>query len=450
MIDLDDLLEDEKKPQRSPLSLPKIEKVVDKEQPLQRKPMRTDKFVYGSKTYSFNDIDLGCDPHANDKNGWDLALAKKLIPAVLRDEAVQRAREGKPFEKGEKSYSAHFMEKYKERFSQPYEVVSLNEVVSLIRKEAANARSEIAKGVKEKIQKEALSKYPVPERRTKKKRAMAKEKSPEIGVLEERLQLLSRDKITKAFKLEYEIVKKRKNAKANVPSLPVLDKCALKRFPIPAMPEPLNPKKGLIYSSFQHERHSLKFQIEALNRPTSYTESKLKYPVAQLVVSLPERINVSEDQAIWMCHRHMARMGIDPTQHTYFIYKHTNTEFEHYHMVYNRVRLDGGVHHLPGANQVCHLESSLQDVDFGQNIQIAALTGRDKLSRIVQSRLANGTHCAELRYYKKPTVEVPVVGEECYDRIEKVGECSLQTAGGGFVKHQLFHNANWLVRHVLK
>jgi hypothetical protein len=454
-MDFFDLLEDEKKPEKKVMPpLPKAEippqipenveiPVVKKEEPI-RSTVPTLTFELYYKTYTYEDK----EGRFTSRQVWEFEVAKSLVPTAVRDETAERIKLGKPFQKGEKSTAAFLMETYNERFS-TYPENYRTEILSLIRKEAALSRSQIAKGIKEKVLNDAKKEYPVPERRVFKKREMAKGKSEKIGALELRLQMMSRDKISTAFTRELEIERRKKEPVPRTTS-PDLKEYNLARIDVQPLPQPLHPKKGLIYNSLHHPYLTVKQQINALNKPTSFTESKLKYPVAQLIISLPNKVTVSEGQAVWMCHRHMARMGIDPTQHTYFIYKHTNTGLEHYHLVYNRVRLDGGVHHLPGANQVCHLESSVQDATFGIAVQIAALTGRDKFSRIVQSRLANGNHCAEIRYYKKPAVEVPVVGEEAYARIEQVGVCSLKTAGGGFAKHQLFHNASWLVKHVMQ
>lgn len=451
-MDLFDLLEDEKKPKKVPIPTPKVEPIPPektKEEPKKIEPepiihrvvVEPVEIVIDGTKYIFRDDQR----RYNSRMEREIAAVSILIPKLIGKETDERIKLLKPFEKGEKSKASHLIDYCKERFSNTH----LSEILTFIRKAAAASRSKIAAAIKENSLEKAKEIYSIPKRRGPKKQRLARKKSEKIGELETKLQKLSHEKINAALKRELAFENQNLNPSTRT-KLPELRPVSLKSLQVPPSRKRLNPKKGVIYTNCHNRWMTLKQQIDALNKPTSFTESKLKYPVAQIIVSLPDKVTASNEQAIWMIHRHMARMGIDPTQHTYIIYQHTNTGLNHYHMVYNRVRLDGGVHHLPGANQVCHIESAIQDIGFGISPQIAALTGRDKLSRIVQSRLANGNHCAEIRYYKKPTVQVPVVGEEAHIRIEKVGGCSLKTAGGGFVKHQLFHSAKWLVHHVLQ
>lgn len=373
------------------------------------------------------------------------------IVQEIRKEAAERAEKCAPFQKGEKSKSSYYTEIYREKVGKCSGArrLEIERILDAVRKEAAQARSLIAKSVKQNVLNEAKEIYKnnPPERRIQ-RREIAEKKSQKIGFIEISRIKKTYERFVEAINREIKVFNERLNRKKAPPELPQLPVVKLPKMPTRNLES--SPQKKLIYNDLQNGYIGVKKQIEALNKPTFYTKSKLKYPVAHIVIGLPKDIKSSDEQAIWMCKRHMTRMGIDLKEHTYFIYKHSNTEHEHYHVVYNRVRLDGGVHHLPGANQVCHLESSLQDLEFGIDPQIKPLTARDRLSRMVSARLAKGEHYAEIRYFKKPMQLVSVTGEEAQGRIEELGECKIKSCGGGFVKHQLFHSAKWLVHHVLK
>lgn len=208
------------------------------------------------------------------------------------------------------------------------------------------------------------------------------------------------------------------------------------------------PQKTLMWSTVFGQDGSFQSLSQRMHRQTDNTRSSLKKTFGHLVISMPPGGEVSDDQARWMAERHLTRLGVDTNQHAIVMFRHDNTEFQHFHVIYNRVRHDGGVHKIHGASQVCQLERAIQDKMFGVQPLIEPSTATTKEMQSALGRLSKGTLKAEIRYFRKPSVEIETIGEFAEMRLVNLGYCE-QEAGGGFVKHQYFstERAKWLLKH---
>lgn len=215
-------------------------------------------------------------------------------------------------------------------------------------------------------------------------------------------------------------------------------------------PEPKgwSPQKSLVWSTVFAQEESFQSLAKRMHRQTSNTRSDLRKSFGHLVISMPKGGEVSDHQARWMAQRHLTRLGVDIDQHAIVMFRHDNTDKQHFHVIYNRVRHDGGVHKIHGASQVCQLESAIQDKMFGIEPVIEPGTAITKGMQSALGRLSKGTLKAEIRYFGKAAVEIETVGEFAQMRLGKIGYCD-QESTGGFVKHQYFspERGLWLLKH---
>lgn len=213
-------------------------------------------------------------------------------------------------------------------------------------------------------------------------------------------------------------------------------------------PEGWHPQKKLLWSTVVAKDSNIASFSSKMMSQTHKTRSNLQKTFGHIVISMKPGDTISDDQATWMAQRHLTRMGVDIDQHAILMFRHDNTDKQHFHVIYNRVRHDGKVHHIFGATQVCQLERDIQDRIFGIESQINPGTALTKGMQSALGRLASGNLKAELRSFQKPSVLVDTVGEFAQMRLEQLGRMELES-GGGFVKHQYFttERAAWLIGH---
>lgn len=231
------------------------------------------------------------------------------------------------------------------------------------------------------------------------------------------------------------------------PHIPFSHK-AVEREKFSHPPEGWHPQKKLLWSTVVAKDAELSSFAQKMISQTHKTRCNLSRTFGHIVISMKAGETVSNDQATWMAQRHLTRMGVDIDQHAILMFRHDNTDKQHFHIIYNRVRHDGKVHHIFGASQICQLERDIQDKMFGIKPQINPGTALTKGMQSALGRLASGNLKAEIRAFREKSHFVDTIGEQAQMRLETLGRI-VQEAGGGFVKHQYFstERAAWLIEH---
>jgi hypothetical protein len=231
------------------------------------------------------------------------------------------------------------------------------------------------------------------------------------------------------------------------PHIPFSHK-AVERDNFSHTPKGWNPQKKLLWSTVVPKDANLDSFTQKMLSQTHKTRSNLSRTFGHLVISMKEGETVGNDQATWMAQRHLTRMGVDIDQHAIVMFRHDNTDKQHFHVIYNRVRHDGKIHHIFGASQVCQLERDIQDKMFGIESLIKPGTALTKGMQSALGRLASGNLKAEIRAFREKSYFLETIGEQAQMRLEALGRIELE-AGGGFVKHQYFstERAVWLIEH---
>ncbi len=240
-----------------------------------------------------------------------------------------------------------------------------------------------------------------------------------------------------------------------------------------ASPMCLTPRRNqiLVYANVLGMGTDVKSLTSALDSTSKNTKSTLKLRIGMLVIS-PKRDSVlTDEQGIWAAQRHLTRLGVDINEHPWQLYKHLDSKsgIHHYHVLYNRVRLDGKVHYINGGSIVCNYEASAQDRSFELEPQIpfpvphsrdkneqksavdfssgekASTKSRSSFLKTIAS-FCHGKLNAELREKGKKPILVSTLGSEANARLQALGPCDLGH-GGGFVKLQFFDGPDFIVRH---
>jgi hypothetical protein len=205
-----------------------------------------------------------------------------------------------------------------------------------------------------------------------------------------------------------------------------------------AQQEPLYPQfhsqKEIILASPVFIGQTLE-QIK-LTLETQISKAKLDKPVGEIIIALPPNTKkVTKEQAAYCALRQMTRLGIDPAQHDYLVIEHSNRKHQHFHVLYRRGRMDGGYHHIFGADHVCHLEAAIQDKLGGHLLSVMPMIAYSATSAKNQEKLSKNQLFAEIRYPEKME-KIATTGPEANERLSQlIAEPLL--AGGGLAKHRI-------------
>jgi hypothetical protein len=197
-----------------------------------------------------------------------------------------------------------------------------------------------------------------------------------------------------------------------------------------------HPQKEIILASPVFLGQTLE-QIK-LTLETQISTAKLEKPVGEIIISLPplgDKKKITKEQAAYCALRQMTRLGIDPAQHDYMVIEHSNRKHQHFHVIYRRGRMDGGYHHIFGADHVCHLEAAIQDKLGGHMSSIMPMIAYTATSAKNQEKISKNQLFAEIRYLGKME-KIATTGPEANERLSQlIAEPLL--AGGGLAKHRI-------------
>jgi hypothetical protein len=106
------------------------------------------------------------------------------------------------------------------------------------------------------------------------------------------------------------------------------------------------------------------FAVSRRQRPT------VKNPVWHCSLSLPKGERLDSHQWDRLCGRHLENMGIDTAKHMWTAVRHSDTEFDHVHIVVCRIGLDATLWH--GRNDVKIAIQSTQELEREFGLQVTA------------------------------------------------------------------------------
>jgi hypothetical protein len=400
----------------------------------------------------------------NDQD-YDLQPEPEKKPVPLTPLDVQKKAPGI-------SLSLEELKRLKARSNDPIVLKYVTEQISEIRKEAALKRRDEYFNRRKAAADFEKSKEPEIKRRVKKRIDTALLEHPQkpFASIHEKYEQVVKNLFQTARKNDvYKYTRRLMKLQPDGADLPLQHSLNIE----PARPLVLTQKGDqiLVYANALGMGTDVKSLTRALDCTTKNTKSSLKLRIGGFIVSPKAGSVLTDEQGIWTAKRQLTRMGIDINEHPWQLYKHLDSKsgIHHYHVLYNRVRLDGKVHYLNAGSIVCNYEASVQDIKLGLEPQVPFPVphSRDKSEKKMDLNFAAGEHSstsgrssflkaiatfchgklnAELREKGKKPILISTLGPEVTLRLEALGHCEM-LHGGGFVKLQFFDGPDFIVRH---